>query len=128
MTKPILKDFSHKSIAAIREPGDYRDKFSDVVGLLLRVKLGAEVVRKQWLYLYTLPGSNGKRESISLGTFPAVGVAEAREAVREYAKGIRQGINPKTKKDQERDEIAKNVQRQTFRHVAKDYWNTHNKS
>lgn len=125
MPKQILKDFSHKSIAGLREPGDYRDKFSDVAGLLLRVKVAAEGVRKQWLYVYTLPGAGGKRESISLGTFPAVGVAEAREAIREYAKGIRQGINPKTQRDQERSEAALSVQRHTFRNVAKDYWSVH---
>lgn len=126
MPKQILKDFSHKSIAGLREPGDYRDKFSDVAGLLLRVKVAAEGVRKQWLYVYTLPG--GKRESISLGTFPTIGIAEAREAVREYAKGIRQGINPKTARDKEREEVNRTIQRNTFKEVALEYWKTHHKS
>ncbi|MGV0953277.1 MAG: tyrosine-type recombinase/integrase [Fluviibacter sp.] len=129
MSKPSLKDFSHKTIAAIKVPGDYRDTFADVAGLLLRVKKSERSgVRKQWLYVYTLPLSNGKRESISLGTFPAVGIAEAREAVRKYAKGIRQGINPKTARDQERAEAALNVQRHTFRTVAQEYWEAHHKT
>ncbi len=129
MAKRTLKDFSHKTIAAIKVPGDYRDTFADVTGLLLRVRESARTgVRKQWLYVFTLPRSGGKRDSISLGTFPAVGIAEAREAVREYAKGIRQGVNPHTARDQKRAEAALSVQRHTFRLVAQEYWEAHHKT
>lgn len=129
MEKQEIRDFSHKTITGIKVPGDYRDLYSDVAGLLLRVRVSKKTgLNKSWLYIYTLPGSGGKRDSISLGIFPAVGVAEAREKVREYSKSLREGTNPKTQRDQERAEIAKNVQRQTFRHVAKDYWNTHHKT
>lgn len=124
-----LKDFSHKTLLAIKEPGEYRDGFSDVKGLILRVRITKDgSVNRQWIWRYTLPHTGGKRETISPGVFPAIGVAEARGKVREYSKYLREGTNPKTQRDQERAEIAKNVQRQTFRHVAKDYWNTHHKT
>ena len=124
MSQP--KDFSHKTLMAIKTPGEYRDAFSEIKGLFLRVRTSKDgVVLRQWIWRYTLPGTSGDRETISPGKFPAIGVAEAREKVREYAKGLRQGINPKTQRDQGRAEIARTVQRNTFRVVANDYWKTH---
>lgn len=124
-----MKDFSHKTLLAIKAPGEYRDRFSDVKGLILRVRVSNDgSLNRQWIWRYTLPGAGGKRETISPGPFPAIGVADARERVREYAKGLRQGINPKTKRDQERDEIAKSTQRNSFKVVAKEYWKTHHKT
>lgn len=124
-----LKDFNHKTLLSIKTPGDYRDAFSDVKGLILRVRNAKNgSVYRQWFWRYTLPGTSGDRETISPGSFPTVGAAEAREKVREYAKGLRQGINPKTQRDQNREEIARSTQRNVFREVARDYWKTHHKT
>lgn len=125
MTKQVIKDFSHKTLLAIKQPGDYRDLWSDVKGLVLRVKPSPKSgVRKQWLYLYTLPG-NSRPDTIGLGSFPEVGVAEARDKVREYARGRSRGLNPKTARDQEREEVNRAIQRNTFKEVALSYWEAH---
>lgn len=124
-----LKDFNHKTLLSIKTPGDYRDRWSDVKGLVLRVRVANDgSIYRQWIWRYTLPGTGGTRETISPGSFPGVGVAEAREKARDYAKGLRQGINPKTQRDQEREEVSRTVQRNTFRTVALEYWKTHHKS
>lgn len=124
-----MKDFNHKTLLSIRTPGDYRDRWSDVKGLILRVRVTKDgSIYRQWIWRYTLPGTGGSRETISPGSFPGVGVAEAREKAREYAKGLRQGINPKTQRDQEREEVSRSVQRNTFKNVALAYWEAHHKT
>lgn len=124
-----LKDFNHKTLLSIKMPGDYRDAFSDVRGLILRIRTTKDgSVYRQWIWRYTLPGTSGNRETISPGSFPTVGIAQAREKAREFAKVLRQGINPKTQRDQERAETALSVQRHTFRGVAKEYWKAHSPS
>lgn len=128
MPKQPITDFSTRTLSALKSNGDYWDKYSDAKGLLLRVRAGAKASSKSWVYIYTIPGSAGKKASISLGTFPTIGVAEAREKAREYARSLRDGINPKTQRDQERTEVARNVQRHTFKQVALDYWEAHHKS
>lgn len=129
MTKRILKDFSHRTLLSIKDPGDYFDNFSDVKGLFLRVKkLSDGGLSKTWLWRYTLPGSGGKRETISPGIFTTVGVAEARELVREYAKSLKRGVNPKTQRDRDLKEAELTVQRHTFKSVAEDFWDAHHKT
>lgn len=128
-TQTGLKDFSHRTLVGIKNPGEYRDTFSDVKGLFLRVKsLKNGDVSKAWIWRYTLPGSGGKRETISPGLFPAVGAAEAREQVREYAKALKTGVNPKTLRDKAEKEAALSAQRHTFRQVAGQFWEAHNQT
>ena len=57
-------------------------------GLALRISYGG---RKTWSAFYRL---NGKLHRISLGTYPAMGLAEAREAWRQARQDVAKGIDP----------------------------------
>ncbi len=57
-------------------------------GLALRISYGG---RKTWSAFYRL---NGKLHRISLGTYPAMGLTEAREAWRQARQDVAKGIDP----------------------------------
>jgi len=51
-------------------------------------KNGGKKIRKWFRYDYIRP--NGKRNSLSIGTFPKISLAKAREKAREYEKVLNQ--------------------------------------
>jgi len=79
---------SDTAIKAIK-PGDARRRLSDGDGLylLLFVKGGAH----GWRFDYS---HAGKRQTLSLGTYPDTGLALARRKADEYRKLVAEGINP----------------------------------
>ncbi len=79
---------SDQSIKAIK-PGDARKRLNDGDGLflLLFVKGGAH----GWRFAYSL---NGKRNILSLGTYPDTGLALARTKADEARKLVSAGTNP----------------------------------
>ena len=81
------------SVARIKPPAkdqvDYFDK--GFPGLALRVSYGG---RKTWTFFYRI---GGKLRRISLGTYPALGLAEAREAWREARQDVALGRDPTRK-------------------------------
>jgi len=71
------------------KPGDPRRRISDGDGLyiLLFVKGGAH----GWRFDYSI---NGKRKTLSLGTYPTVGIGLARERADDARKKVAQGLDP----------------------------------
>ncbi len=92
---------SNASIKAIK-PGDPRRRLSDGEGLymLLFVKGGSH----GWRYDYSL---HTRRKTLSLGTYPDVGLADARRRADEARKLVSSGIDPSDARKEVRTEARK---------------------
>jgi hypothetical protein len=80
-------------VAAVKATDGERPDYFDTVtrGLVLRVAPGGH---KAWSYFYTSP-RDGKRARISLGSYPAVGLAMARTKALEAAGHVAGGSDPR---------------------------------
>lgn len=92
---------SAATINAIR-PGDDRQRLSDGAGLylLLFVKGGSH----GWRFDYSF---EGRRKTLSLGTYPATGLALARKQAAEARKLVREGVDPSAARQEKKAEITK---------------------
>ena len=92
---------SDQTIKAIK-PGDARKRLNDGDGLflLLFVKGGAH----GWRFAYSL---HGKRNNLSLGTYPDVGLAQARKKADEARTLVAAGTDPSDTRRANRVEIEK---------------------
>lgn len=88
------------------------DKHHDGEGLYLLVKAAG----KYWRMDYTRP--SGKRNTLAIGVYPAVSLADAREARAEARKLLAQGIDPSTAKRTAKRE-AKQAAATTYEAVAR---------
>jgi hypothetical protein len=86
--------------------GDPRRRLSDGAGLylLLFVKGGAH----GWRLDYT---HRGKRKTMSLGTFPEVGLSEARSKAAQARRLVRGGVDPSGVRKAERSAIKRELAR-----------------
>jgi hypothetical protein len=66
--------------------GEHTDPKTD--GLIMLVRPGARGLRRSWLYRAVI---GGKRQKIGLGSYPAIGLAHAREEARKGCLHGRQG-------------------------------------
>lgn len=91
---------STATIKAIK-PGDPRSRLTDGAGLYLRlfVKGGSH----GWRFDYSL---NGRRNTLSLGTFPDVGLALARKKAEEARKLVSAGGDPSEVRKEARSEAT----------------------
>lgn len=98
---------SDKTIRAIK-PGDPRKRLNDGDGLhlLLYVKGGAH----GWRLAYT---HEGRRNILSLGTYPDIGLAQARQKADQARKQLSQGIDPSDARKEAKGavKIAREAQR-----------------
>jgi integrase len=83
------------SVARIKPPKQGQSDHFDqgFPGLALRVSYGG---KKAWTFLYRMHG--GKLRRITLGHFPAMGLAEARHAWRDAREAVDKGENPAREK------------------------------
>jgi integrase len=87
-------------------------------GLNLQVAEGVSGVVRSWVFRYTSPVSRKRRE-IGLGPLGARSLAEAREEAAELRRLIRNGVDPKDRRDDERRARASACSRRmTFRDAA----------
>jgi integrase len=95
---------SDASIRAIK-PGHGKTRLSDGDGLylLLFVKGGSH----GWRFDYTF---QAKRKTISLGTYPDVTLAKAREAADSCRRLVASGINPSDERKSEKASVAKAIE------------------
>ena len=70
---------------------DYFDDHASTRGLALRVSKGG---RKTWTLLFTPPGED-KRARMTLGTYPATSLAQARTLAIEARGHLEQGRDPR---------------------------------
>lgn len=124
--------FNHKALMGLKKVGEYTDPDTGkgqagVRGLKLRVtasKTGGPVA-KSWAYRYQVPGGT-TRTYIGLGSFPEVGIAEAREKARGCAESVRKGVDPKDQRAKDEQEATeRNASKRVFKDVAHDYWLIH---
>ena len=101
---------SNATIKAVK-PGDARGRLTDGAGLYLRlfVKGGSH----GWRFDYSL---NGRRNTLSLGTYPNTGLSLARKKADEARKLVSAGVDPSTARKEARDEAVQ--QRATERRSA----------
>lgn len=92
---------SNATIKAIK-PGDPRRRLTDGEGLymLLFVKGGSH----GWRYDYSL---HARRKTLSLGTYPDVGLADARRRADEARKLVSRGVDPSDARKEVRDKARK---------------------
>ena len=102
------KELTAAQVRGNLPPGSYTDRD----GLTLRV---ASSGNKQWVQRITI---NHKQASIGLGTFPAVGLSDARRAAADNRSAVQQGLDPRETKQQERQEAAARAAIPTFQEVA----------
>lgn len=101
---------SNATIKAVK-PGDARNRLADGAGLYLRlfVKGGSH----GWRFDYSL---NGRRNTLSLGTYPSTGLSLARKKADEARKLVSAGIDPSTARKEARNAAVQ--QRTTERRAA----------
>lgn len=85
-------------------------------GLYLRIKPSGV---KAWIFNYMRPAT-GKRANLSLGSYPAVSLASARQRRQEMHALLGQGLDPGTHRAEQK-RLTRLAQANTFRHVA-DAW------
>lgn len=84
MAKELLKPVTVSNV----KPGDKDKRLNDGNGLYLLIKPTGS---KWWRFDYTI---HGKRKTLSLGTFPATGLADARRKAEEARAKVANGIDP----------------------------------
>jgi len=101
---------SNATIKAVK-PGDARSRLTDGAGLYLRlfVKGGSH----GWRFDYSL---NGRRNTLSLGTYPNIGLSLARKKADEARKLLSAGFDPSKVRKEARDDAV--LQRASERRTA----------
>ncbi|TBW11702.1 DUF4102 domain-containing protein [Azotobacter chroococcum subsp. isscasi] len=112
-----------KQVENLTEPGTYED--GD--GLRLIVKATGS---KSWVLRFQL---NGRRREMGLGSFPEVGLKDARLAAGDQRKLLAAGTDPMAARDAERErqreeQRIKEARKVTFDALATEYWQAHGSS
>ena len=107
-TKPLTNTEVKQS-----KPKDKEFNLADGDGLALRVKPNGS---KLWIFTYYRPYTK-KRTSLSLGTYPATTLAEARKKRSEARKLLAKDIDPKEHRD-EQSRINGQAHSNTLEHIA----------
>lgn len=115
MGKLTAKQIENLTVAGTYEDGD---------GLRLLIKPNG---KKYWVLRFQL---SGKRREMGLGTYPLIGLKEARQNSSDRRRLLRDGIDPLQARDDEREaQMAAEQQRKnksvTFRDVSVDYIEAH---
>jgi integrase len=85
-------------------------------GLYLRV---TETGAKRWVFRYQL---GGRRRDMGVGSYPEIGLAEARQRAAEHRKLARDGIDPIAAKEAQRAQDRLSAAKgRTFREVAEEF-------
>ncbi|MCZ6592157.1 MAG: tyrosine-type recombinase/integrase [Alphaproteobacteria bacterium] len=110
---PALK-FTDRNVASIKPPDTDRLEYRDtgVPGLWLRV---SDHGRKSWGVTYRL---NGRQRRLTIGTYPTLSLADARDNARKVLREVGIGNDPAEEKQQQRKGA-------TFGLVAEQYMREH---
>ncbi len=110
---PTIK-FTDKAISALKPPETGRDEYRDVSlpGFWLRV---SERGRKTWGVTYRL---NDRQRRLTIGTYPALSLADARDQARKAVREVGIGNDPAEEKQQ----LRKGA---TFKLMAEQYMREH---
>ena len=92
---------SDASIKAIKQ-GDLRQRVNDGAGLYLRLFVNGG--SHSWRFDYSL---NGRRNTLSFGTYPVTSLAFARRQADEARRKVREGIDPALERKEVRAEVTR---------------------
>ncbi len=113
MTARGINKLSALQVKKAKPDPDKMYKLSDGGNLYLRIDQSGS---KYWIFNYTRPFL-GKRNDLSLGTYPEVSLDDARTIRDEYKKLIKQGIDPAMERIETKSQKQKEAEN-TFRIVA----------
>lgn len=101
------------------KPTEMDYSVADGDGLVLQV---THKGTKRWRFRYRW---QGRQQMLSLGIYPDVSLADAREALREARSLLAKGLNPSTERIRLKAEVSAQVQAEqnTFNKAAKEYFN-----
>jgi integrase len=110
-----------QQLAAIKEPGRYRDH--DVHGLYFQY---SNADNRSWVLRYQIAGL---KRVMGLGAYPEVGLAKARKDARDYRDMIRKGVDPLAARESAMEAVhaekaardAAKAKRRTFKEAADRY-------
>ncbi|OOF47914.1 preprotein translocase [Rodentibacter trehalosifermentans] len=111
ITKPLTNTEVEKA-----KPREKEYNLMDGQGLMLRVK---PTTAKTWLFNYYHPTTK-KRKNITIGSYPEISIAQARQWREEYRALIAQGIDPQTHKEKVKRE-QELAEANTFQAVAEKW-------
>ncbi len=108
----MLKDTQIKAL----KPKDKSYTVADGEGLSLVVNPNKS---KKWRYRYRI---EGKAKTLSLGAYPEVSIADAREKLRKVRAMVANGIDPsKARKEEKITKVIEETKKITFREVKKQW-------
>jgi hypothetical protein len=93
MTSHTLNRLSATRVASIKDPGRHADGGG--------VYLFVDTTRRRWLFRYTW---HGTKMEVGLGSARTLSLAKAREVAAEYRGMVAEGLNPKTRRDKEKQD------------------------
>ena len=99
-----------RQVEKLVEPGTY----ADGEGLTLRVSASG---KRRWVLRLTV---DGQRTNVGLGSYPRVGLAEARRKAEENRRTVREGVNPITEKRTTREAAQAKAAIPTFKEASLD--------
>ena len=91
---------------------------SDGFGLYLKVRPNSTI--KAWIYRFT---QNGKTQKMQIGTYPHVGLAEARALARELDKEHKSGLNPITERNRRKEEAQQKALEAASKKTVQELFN-----
>ena len=113
----VVKPLTNTEIQQVK-PREKEFNLSDGDGLILRVKPRGS---KLWLFNYYHPFTK-KRKNLSLGAYPEVSLAHARQKRLQYRELLASDIDPKEHKDQA-SKASEREHLNTLKKVATDWFN-----
>jgi integrase len=122
-TSRALQRLTVKEIEATGLDGRKIRKLSDGGGLVLVMKDAARGISRFWHFRYRDPLTS-KEQTHSLGVYPAVGLADAREQVKVIKTDLTDGITPKDRERMAMEQLAaaRLAEDQTFNAVARVWY------
>jgi len=110
------KDLTDKNIANLK-PKNERYEVKDGHGLFIRV---SPTGNKTWVFRYRF-GDDLKPRRMTLGTYPRMTLASAREVHARAMQDLQKGIDPGAMKQEEK---AKRKEEPTFKELLEEFWIT----
>ena len=118
MTSSITKQAIDAMAARAHRAGDVQLELVDDRVPGLRVRAGKRAVT--WSLLVRL--RNGKRSRVTLGTWPMMSIAEAREAARLHREQVSDGVDPNEVKEAEIETVRREYENRITVKVALDQY------
>ena len=91
---------------------------SDGFGLYLKVRPNSKT--KPWIYRFT---QNGKTQKMQIGSYPLIGLAEARALARELGREHQAGLNPIAERNRRKEEAELKALKEASKKTVQELFN-----